>query len=287
MTKVNLARISALITVFALLAIPGLQVGAAAESTERVIVVLRSDSGSPAAASVRAEQVADTVGGKVVRVYRHALHGFAADVPADELDALARNPAVAHVIPNLPVHASVIDPAELTSGIDRIEADRNESASPVDVDIAIIDSGISFPHPDLNVVNAVDCLIFPCDPSGNVQDANGHGTHVAGIAAARMNGAGITGVAPGARLWSVRVLDANGEGSVVSVLDGIDYVTANSAAIDVANMSLGLLFTPDDLPAINLLNQVIADSVATGVVFAVAAGNESVPASQSWPAVSP
>ncbi len=73
--------------------------------------------------------------------------GFAADVPADEVDALAEHPSVAHVFPDFEIHASAIDPAELTTGIDRIEADRNTSASPVDVDIAIIDTGISSPTP--------------------------------------------------------------------------------------------------------------------------------------------
>jgi len=265
-----------------------LPAGATSEDTEAVIVVLDEDAPSATAASVAAEEVTDTVQGEVLHVYSHALHGFAAEVPTEELDALAQHPSVAAVIPDLPVHASVIDSAELTSGIDRIEADRNESDSPVDVDIAIIDSGISFPHADLNVINAVDCLGGGgCDPEGDVQDANGHGTHVAGIAAARIDGAGITGVAPGARLWSVRVLDANGAGNLADVIAGIDYVTANSASIEVANMSLGFAFDPGDLPVIDILNQVITESVAEGVVFAVAAGNDSIPASQSWPAVSP
>jgi subtilisin family serine protease len=265
-----------------------LPAGATSEDTEAVIVVLDKDAPSATAASVAAEEVTDTVQGEVLHVYSHALHGFAAEVPTDELDALAQHPSVAAVIPDLPVRASVIDPAELTTGIDRIEADRNESDSPVNVDIAIIDSGISFPHADLNVINAVDCLGYVvCDPEGDVQDANGHGTHVAGIAAARIDGAGITGVAPGARLWSVRVLDANGEGFLTDVIAGIDFVTANSASIEVANMSLGFAIDPADLPVIDILNQVITESVAEGVVFAVAAGNDSIPASQAWPAVNP
>lgn len=266
----------------------GLPAESTSEVTERVIVVLHDDAVSPTASVVGAERVADTVGGEVLRVYSHALQGFSADVPASEMDALARHPSVAHVIPDVPVYASVIDPDEHTSGIDRIEADRNTSGSPVNVDIAILDSGISFPHPDLNVVNAVDCLSgVVCDPLGDVQDENGHGTHVAGIAAARINGSGVTGVAPGARLWPVRVLAADGSGSLGSVLSGIDYVTANSASIEVANMSLGFEFFPGDEPLIELLNEILAESVATGVVYVVAAGNDSILASQTWPAASP
>jgi subtilisin family serine protease len=267
-----------------------LPAGAASEDTERVIVVLHDDAASPTAASIGAQRVADTVQGDVLHVYSHALHGFAAAVPADEVDALEEHPSVAYVIPDFEIHASAIDPAELTTGIDRIEADRNTSASPVDVDIAIIDSGISFPHPDLNVFSAVDCLSSGCDPLGNVQDENGHGTHVAGIAAAHLDGEGVTGVAPGARLWSVRVLDPDGIGFLSDVVSGIDYVSANSASIEVANMSLGFAFDPgdpEDQQVIDILNQVIAESVAEGVVIVVAAGNDAILASQAWPAVSP
>jgi subtilisin family serine protease len=265
-----------------------LPAGAASQDTERVIVVLHDDAVSPAAASIGAQRVADTVQGDVLHVYSHALQGFAAEVSADEVDALAQHPSVAYVIPDFEIHASAIDPAELTTGIDRIEADLNTSASPVDVDIAILDTGISFPHPDLNVVNMVDCLAgVVCDPMGNVQDGHGHGTHVAGIAAAHLDEAGITGVAPGARLWSVRVLDANGNGFLSDLLSGMDYVTVNAASIEVANLSLGFVFDAGDLPLVNMLNQTIADSVATGVVYVAAAGNDSIPASQTWPAVSP
>ena len=223
-----------------------LPAGAASEDTERVIVVLHDDAASLTASSVGAERVADTVQGDVLHVYSHALHGFAAEVPADELDALAEHPSVAYVVPDVEIHASAIDPAELTTGIDRIEADRNTSASPVDVDIAVIDSGISFPHPDLDVFEAVDCISgVLCDPLGDVLDENGHGTHVAGVAAAHLDGAGVTGVAPGARLWSVRVLDANGVGSLSDLLAGNRLRDSQlGMRIEVANMSLG--FVIDD-----------------------------------------
>lgn len=110
-----------------------------------------------------------------------------------------------------------------------------------EVDIAIIDTGIAYDHPELNVVGGKDCTgTQPRDrtiPAWN--DDHGHGTHVAGITAARDNGIGIVGVAPGARLHAVKVLGAGGSGSTASVICGIDYVASLGTTIDVANMSLG------------------------------------------------
>jgi subtilisin family serine protease len=103
----------------------------------------------------------------------------------------------------------------------------------VDVDDAVIDTGISTSHPELNVAGGK-----ACNGSG-FNDQNGHGSHVAGIIGARDNRNGVVGVAPGARLWAVRVLNAQGSGSFAQVICGIDWVTAHASTIEVANMSLG------------------------------------------------
>src|SRR5438034_965042 len=76
-------------------------------------------------------------------------------------------------------------------------------------------------------------------PSARGNDDNGHGSHVAGIAAALDNGIGVVGVAPGARLWAVKVLDNTGSGTMSLVAAGIDYVTQHAGEIEVANLSLG------------------------------------------------
>ena len=95
----------------------------------------------------------------------------------------------------------------LPTGVDRIEGDRSSTRSgngrgSVNVNVAVIDSGIDVDHPDLNVVGGVDCA------SGKgFDDPHGHGTAVASILAARDNGTHVVGVAPGARLWAGRVLD--------------------------------------------------------------------------------
>ena len=104
------------------------------------------------------------------------------------------------------------------------------------MDVAVIDTGIDSKHPDLNVVGGVN---FAGGNPKSFNDGNGHGTHVSGTIAALDNAQGVVGVAPGARLWGVRVLNNQGSGFLSDVIAGIDWVTANASTIEVANMSLG------------------------------------------------
>ena len=78
--------------------------------------------------------------------------------------------------------------------------DTNMSSPDFNVDIAILDTGVSLDHPDLNVYK--DVTFINGTTTGN--DDNGHGSHVAGIAAAKDNDQGIVGIAPGARIWAIR-----------------------------------------------------------------------------------
>ena len=112
----------------------------------------------------------------------------------------------------------------------------------VDVDVAVIDTGVDFQHPDLNVVGGVTCnnrlpLSATCKSGGD--DDHYHGTHVAGTIGALDNGIGVVGVAPGARIWPVKVLSSSGSGYSSQIIAGIDWVAANASTIEVANMSLG------------------------------------------------
>ncbi|MCH8338373.1 MAG: S8 family serine peptidase [Chloroflexi bacterium] len=178
------------------------------------------------------------------------------------------------------------------TGIQRIFADENPGITidgvddlRIDVDVAVIDTGIDSDHPDLNVVARTDCsggspFKQKCkDNSGD--DGNGHGTHVAGTIAALDDGSGVVGVAPGARLWAVKVLRNDGSGYISWIIAGIDYVTANADKIEVANMSLGCECSS---PA---MDDAITNSVAAGVVYAVAAGNSDKDASTFSPASHP
>jgi hypothetical protein len=135
------------------------------------------------------------------------------------------------------------------TGIQRIFADDNTTIDidgsddyRVDVDVAVIDTGIDFQHPELNVMGGINCTLgnlfsAVCDAGGD--DDHYHGTHVAGTIGAIDNGSGVVGVAPGARLWAVKVLNKRGSGYSSWIIAGIDWVAANAATIEVANMSLG------------------------------------------------
>lgn len=168
------------------------------------------------------------------------------------------------------------------AGINRIDADKSPTAwingvdERVNIDIAIIDTGIQSDHPDLNVVGGVNCA-----DGRSYKDGNGHGTHVSGSAAAKDNGIGVVGVAPGARLWAVRVLNNRGSGFLSWVLCGVDWVTANAGTIEVANMSLGFSGIS------SALDLAINNSIAAGVTYAVAAGNSAADASTQSPASNP
>ncbi len=225
------------------------------------IVVLYDDVADPAAV---ANEMALAHGLGLGHVYGHALKGFSATFPAGAVAALSRDPRVDYIEADQVVHAFAQD---IPTGIERIFAVGNGSIDidgvddwRVDVDVAVIDTGIDLDHPDLNVVGAVSYA------GGAGDDGNGHGTHVAGTIGALDNGIGVVGVAPGARLWAVKVLNNGGSGSYADVIAGINYVTANAATIEVANMSLGGGHS-------NSVCQAVANSVAAGVVHVVAAGN--------------
>jgi hypothetical protein len=142
----------------------------------------------------------------------------------------------------------------------------------------IIDSGIDATHPDLNVDVSLGFNAFTKGKDSDLSaDGNGHGTHVAGTVAAIDNGIGVIGVAAGATVIPVKVLDSRGSGSYSGVIAGIDHVAANGSNGDVANMSLGGGFS-------QAVNDAVIAAAATGVKFALAAGNESTNAATKSPA---
>jgi subtilisin family serine protease len=115
------------------------------------------------------------------------------------------------------------------------------------------------------------------------EDDNGHGTHVAGIAAAFDNGQGIVGVAPGARIWSVKVLDQNGSGSFSDVICGLNWVVKHRGTIDVVNLSLS--GAGGDGPCESSpLHKAVCNVYYSGIPVVVAAGNQGTDASTRVPA---
>jgi subtilisin family serine protease len=252
----------------------------------RYIVVLKDSIKHPATvADAQAEEVDADVG----LVYRSALKGYSASLPQSEVESLRDDPRVKYV-----VRDQVVKPFAQTipTGVDRTYASNNPSLDidgvddvRVNADVAIIDTGIDSSHPDLNVSGLTDCTVIEeevseCeDETGS--DGYGHGTHVAGIVGALDNGIGAVGVAPGARLWSVKVLNEEGSGLESWIVGGIDWVTAHASTIEVANMSLGCRCT---MPAVE---EAVDASVESGVVYVVAAGNSHINVSNVSPARNP
>jgi len=151
----------------------------------------------------------------------------------------------------------------------------------VDVAVAVVDTGIDLTHPDLNVAGGVNCAT-----GRSFNDCNGHGSHVAGTITARDNDIGVVGVAPGARLWAVRVLNNAGSGSWSNVICGVDWVTEHHDVIEVANVSLGGSGTkPPGSGCVtgDALHDAICTSVAAGVTYTVAAGNSADDAANHVP----
>lgn len=247
------------------------------------VIVVLDDSEDP-------QSAADAMGVDVSHIYTHVFNGFAGIVreqPVDTADARAsrkRKPKTKQIAFDGPVAA---ESQFVPTGVSRAGVPKNGShldiASPVDADIAIVDSGIS-PLSDLNVFEegSYSCL----GSSSAWQDDNGHGTHVAGIAAAKDNDVGVVGVAPGARLWAVKVLDKDGGGAFSDVICGLDWVAGHADVIDVANLSLSgsqKRGSCTDQP----LHIAVCAVVNAGVTVVVAAGNQGENADQRVPASYP
>jgi subtilisin len=230
-----------------------------------------------------AQAMAVEYGGRAPFVYERALPGFSFEGSAGSAERLARDPNVRAVVPDRRVQTTA---QTVPTGIRRIDGPLSGTISGngsgrVDVDIAVLDTGIDTDHPDLNVVGGVNC-----STGTGHEDANGHGTHVAGTAAALDNGAGVVGVAPGARLWAVRVLDDTGNGSWSSVICGVDWVTAHASDIEVANLSFAGPGGPGTCND-GALREAICRSVDAGVTYTVAAGNSAVDVAGQVPASFP
>jgi subtilisin len=274
--------IQALVTAFAMvLGMVTAAVAAPGAQQSFVVVLQPGTSNVPAVAA----ELARAAGGRLGHVYQHSIEGFSVSASPAAAAALARNPRVAYVEADREFTTAA---QETPTGISRIFADSNQSIgineqddTRVDVDVAVIDTGVDREHPDLNVVSGVNCAqgsVLRASCSGNGDDDHYHGTHVAGSIAAIDNGSGVVGVAPGARIHAVKVLNAQGSGYTSWIVAGIDWVAARADIIEVANMSLGGSgYSQAQYDAIQR-------AVNKGVAFAVAAGNSDADASGFSPA---
>lgn len=236
-------------------------------------------------------EMAETFTGKLLpaeeRIYTNALQGFTLSATPLEIAELQKMPEVKSIEPEMAIimakggkgggggGGGSPQPAQVTPyGIVRVGGSRTVTEKKA----WIIDTGIEFNHPDLNVNTSLS-KVYLSNVRGKKtpQDQHGHGTHVSGIIAAIDNTIGTVGVAQGCELVAVRVLDARGYGLLSDIVAGVDYVASKASAGDVVNMSLGA-------PASASLDAAIVSAAAKGIYFSLAAGNSADDASNYSPA---
>jgi subtilisin family serine protease len=247
------------------------------EDADPYIVVLEESADNPSQVAEGIDQRQE--GFEVGFVYTNALEGFSATIPDDSVDEVRNNAQVDYVERDKVV---TTDAQRLPWGVERIGADNSQTPTDApdnifvtvsNVNVYVIDTGVDVDHEDLNVVNHVKFH----DGNRNT-DCDGHGTHVAGTLAAIDDDSDVVGVAPGAPLTGVRVLNCNGSGHLRNVIKGVDWVTANAVEPAVANMSLGGERSRS-------LNAAVRDSAASGVFYSLSAGNDGSNACESSPAM--
>ncbi len=236
----------------------------------------------------------------VDRTFR-SVRGYAARLSNGQVAQLRVDPAVEQVIPDEVITIagqSVPRGVKRIGGRESLVAGIDGNDVRVDADVAIVDTGIGSPikatygtHEDLNIAGGVNCST---DDPAAWGDPNGHGTHVAGTVAALDNGVGVVGVAPGARLWAVRILNSAGDGLLSWYVCGLDWIVAQRDPVDPArplfeavNMSVAKPGADDGncgLTNNDVMHQAICRVVAAGIPVAVAAGNNSFNASKLRPA---
>ncbi|WP_203645108.1 S8 family peptidase [Streptomyces sp. SID14478] len=239
------------------------------------IVTLKGGTKAPSEAG---KDLAAKYGAEIRHTYSEALNGYAVKVDGAQAARLAADPGVASVVQDTRVafdHAQKDPPSW---GLDRI--DQNDL--PLDASytwpetagagatVYVIDTGIRISHQDFGGRASYGWDFVENDSVA--QDGNGHGTHVAGTVAGTRYG-----VAKKADVVAVRVLDDDGAGTTAQVIAGIDWVTQHARKPAVANMSLGGYGNAQ-------LDAAVRNSIASGVTYTVAAGNDGLPASLYSPA---
>lgn len=220
----------------------------------------------------------------IEHVYGSTIEGFSVSLTDEQYQLLVKDPSVKYIEPDRiisiaqgkgkPGGGGGGSTGQTTPwGITRVGGAANYTGSGK---AYIVDTGIDLDHPDLNVSNEGFNAFTSGRDAGSLDDGNGHGTHVAGAVAAINNTEGVVGVAAGALVVPVKVLDSRGSGSYSGVIAGVNYVGANGGTGDVANMSLG-----------GPVSQALDDAVlaaSSKVKFAIAAGNSSANAANYSPA---
>ncbi|GIJ48420.1 hypothetical protein Val02_53060 [Virgisporangium aliadipatigenens] len=231
------------------------------------IVVFKDAKVSKAQVGATVSRLGTRFNGRVGHTYSNVLRGFSVEMSAEKAKQIAAEPEVERV-EQVQVTTKSDTQTNPSWGLDRID----EYALPLnhqytypgsaggDVHAYVIDTGIRATHPEFQgrVTSGRDFV----ENDNDADDCDGHGTHVAGTI-----GGQTFGVAKGVRLHSVRVLGCDGRGTVANLIAGVDWVTANAVKPAVVNMSVGL----NGISA--ALDTAVTASIASGLTYAVAAGN--------------
>ena len=249
------------------------------------ICVFRAGAVGRGSERAEANRSANSAGGKVGHVYGYALQGFSVNASARGVEMMQRNNARIDYCEQDQVMA-IVDPVEALAkpggggGTQPVEitppgiTQVNGGLSGATGTAWVIDTGIDLTHPDLNVDVGRSRNFVANETSPN--DLNGHGSHVSGTIAGIDNDIGTVGVAAGAKVAAVRVLNRRGSGSNAGVIAGVDYVKMVGQPGDVANMSLGGGVS-------DALDTAVLNASGT-VKFALAAGNDGGDANFHSPA---
>lgn len=225
---------------------------------------------------------------RVVYIYKKALRGFSAILTPDELERLSKDPNVKLIEKDKLI---TLDPVEVIPDDSKSDAPLAQTtpwgitavggyvnSSSITRVAWIVDTGIDLDHPDLNVNTSLSrTFVRSGRDSRTADDLNGHGTHVAGIIAARNNSIGVVGVAAGAPVVAVKVLNSKGSGYISDIVAGLDYVAENGNTNDVVNLSLGG-------SASTTLDNAVTGCANAGLIVCIAAGNSSAYAGNYSPA---
>jgi subtilisin family serine protease len=219
------------------------------------------------------------VGLSIEQTFNTVFVGFSATITEIEKAALTKLALVADIAENgtVGIDASSIAMSTAAAQETPYGITRVGSASGAGKRAWVLDTGIDLDHPDLNVNTILSRTFLTGGYTGSPDDGHGHGTHVAGTIAAKNNNIGVVGVAYDAEVVAVQVLNASGSGDIVGVVAGMDYVAAVGLPGDVANMSLSG-------DANSILDYAAISAAASGVYFAIAAGNERRDANLNSPA---